>query len=172
MDPKNCKQVVYIGWQLKNTARVCQNSVAVGCATRISVTKKYKCWALPVVIIQLSFEEWRWCCGLKRGWFPPHQAPIPWADVIPQIPSVGYFSAWGGGGSARAIAGQAWAGQESVSHGVPDGRTKVSPSNSGIPWHCLPSVLLCSSCSRAALSPEIFAFRTSSLAVVSHFWLE
>lgn len=43
MDPEKCKQVVYIGWQFKNTAQVCQNSVAVGHALRISVTKKYKC---------------------------------------------------------------------------------------------------------------------------------
>lgn len=67
MDPKKCKQVVYIGWQFKNTAQVCPNSVAVGCALRISVTRKYKCWTLPVVFILLNIEEWRWCCGLKRG---------------------------------------------------------------------------------------------------------
>lgn len=49
-----------------------------------------------------------------------------------------------------------------------DGRTKAIQVFPGIAYH----QLLCSSCSPAALSPEIFAFRTSSLAAVSCFWLE
>lgn len=160
MDPEKCKQVVYIGWQLKNTAQVCQNSVAMGRALRISVTKKYKCWTLPVFFILLNTEEWRWCCGLKRGCHS-----LGWC-CLPD-PTCGIFLSVRRRWQCQSRTSPRW-----VSHGATDGRPKASPSNTGIPWHWLPSALLCSSCSRAALSPEIFAFRTSSLTVVSCIWLE
>lgn len=111
---------------IKNTAQVCQNSVAVCCALRISVTKKYKCGALPEIIILCNFEEWRWCCGLKRG-----PQALGWCHL--PHPICGIFLSMRRRWQCQSYSGTSpcWARQCE-----PQGSWQQNKSNAGIPWHC------------------------------------